>query len=81
VQVIQAYRANPQWPIVDVVMGGEIMKTVWKRAAEPEFAYGRVFDARLAATLRHHGVTRFASRNERDFLGFGFDRVWDPIDG
>jgi len=57
------------------------METVWSHAAKPKFPYGRIYDARLAATLRHHGVTRFATRNEKDFCDFGFDRVWNPLSG
>jgi predicted nucleic acid-binding protein len=36
-------------------------------------------DARLALTLRHHGVTEFATSNVKDFEGFGFNRVWNPL--
>ena len=38
-----------------------------------------VFDARLALTLRHHGVTAFATANEKDFQEFGFERLWNPL--
>jgi hypothetical protein len=38
-----------------------------------------VFDARLALTLRHHGVSEFATANIKDSAGFGFDRVWNPL--
>jgi hypothetical protein len=30
-------------------------------------------------TLRHHGVTEFATRNETHFTGFGFNRLWNPL--
>ena len=33
----------------------------------------------LALTLRHHGVTEFATRNEAHFTNFGFTRVWNPL--
>lgn len=79
VDVIQGYRSNSSWSVVDVALGGEIMKQVWKHAAGSAFAYRRIFDARLADTLRHHGVTRFATRNEKDFAAFGFDTVWNPL--
>lgn len=39
----------------------------------------RLFDARLALTLRHRGVHEFATRNVNDFSDFGFSRVWDPL--
>ncbi|HVV01763.1 MAG TPA: glycosyl hydrolase family 65 protein [Verrucomicrobiae bacterium] len=29
--------------------------------------------------LRHHGVTEFATTNEKGFAGFGFARVWNPL--
>ncbi len=32
-------------------------------------------------SLRHHGVTEFASRNEAHFADFGFSRVWNPLLG
>ncbi|MDP6523058.1 MAG: PIN domain-containing protein [Kiritimatiellia bacterium] len=79
VDVIQGFRSNPAWPIVDVVLDSEIMKRVWKHASEESFAYRRIFDARLAATLQHHGVTQFATRNEKDFAAFGFERLWNPL--
>ncbi|CKQ72054.1 Conserved protein of uncharacterised function%2C win PIN domain [Mycobacterium tuberculosis] len=48
-------------------------------AATPRIARRRLFDARLALTLRHHGVDEFATRNINGFTDFGFSRVWDPI--
>jgi uncharacterized protein len=79
VQVIQGFRSNPHWRIVDVVLGSDIMKQVWPVAAETGFAYRRIFDVRLAMTLRHNGVTELATRNKKDFDGLGFLRVWDPL--
>ena len=72
-------RANPCWRIVDIVPGHGIMDQVWQHAATRSFAYRRLFDARLALVLRHHGVSDFATRNGTDFRDFGFDRVWDPL--
>lgn len=57
------------------------MDEVWERAAEPGFARRRVYDLRLALSLRARGVTRFATRNTRDFQDVGFDEVWDPTAG
>jgi hypothetical protein len=48
-------------------------------AAKPAVGRRVVFDTRLALTLRHYGVTEFATRNESHFGGFGFDRVWNPL--
>ncbi|NQU39778.1 MAG: PIN domain-containing protein [Lentisphaerae bacterium] len=79
VSMIEAFRSNPAWRIVDVVQDSRIMKEVWGHARSDPFAYRRIFDARLAATLRHHGVTEFATCNEKDFASFGFTRVWNPL--
>jgi len=38
-----------------------------------------VFDAVLAATLHANGVTRFYTRNTKDFQAFGLFEVVDPI--
>jgi predicted nucleic acid-binding protein len=48
-------------------------------AKQKTFAFRRIIDARLALTLRHHGVAEFATANEEDFAGFGFHRVWNPL--
>jgi len=54
------------------------MDRVWAAAARPGLARRHVFDARLAHTLLANGFTEFATRNTRDFEGFGFERVIDP---
>ena len=72
----QAYRRHPRWALIE---NAEVMSDVWSRAARPDVARRHVFDARLALTLRTHGVTEFATRNVKDFADFGFDRVLDPI--
>ena len=70
------FRTNPNWTLVE---SGPVMAEVWKRAGRHDFAIRRIIDARLALTLRHHGVTEFATSNLKDFSGFGFERVWNPI--
>jgi predicted nucleic acid-binding protein len=79
VATIQALRANPVWRIVDLVPGHGIMEQVWQHAGTRAFAYRRLFDARLALVLKHHGVSEFATRNSSDFRDFGFARLWDPL--
>ncbi len=80
-EVVQTYRAHPRWSLVGFPesRSSEIHDELWRRAAQPQFAYRRIFDARLALVLRHHGVTDFATANVRDFDGFGFRRVWNPL--
>lgn len=80
VSVIQPFRRHPTWRLID--LPGEtsrVMDEVWRRAGQPNFGRRVVFDARIALTLRHHGGTEFATRNDTHFAGFGFTRVWDPL--
>jgi predicted nucleic acid-binding protein len=56
------------------------MAEVWKRSEKHQFAFRRIIDVRLALTLRHHGVTEFATSNTKDFRDLGFDKVWTPLD-
>jgi uncharacterized protein len=80
VSVIQAFRQHPTWMLLDYP--GEtpgVMDELWRLAAQPHIGRRIVFDARLALTLRHHGVKQFATRNEGHFAGFGFARVWNPL--
>ncbi len=79
-QVIQHLRGHRRWAILDYPgPQAGLMKKIWEAAAQTAFPYKRIYDLRLALTLRHHGVTDFATRNVKDFEGFGFRRVWDPM--
>jgi toxin-antitoxin system PIN domain toxin len=69
-------RAHPRWQLVDAA---DVMKEVWRLAAQEGFARRRIFDVRLAKTLQSHGVTEFATANAKDFEGLGFERVWNPL--
>ncbi|HNQ87952.1 MAG TPA: PIN domain-containing protein [Verrucomicrobiota bacterium] len=78
--LIDRLRTNPRWDLLDYPgPAAGIMTRLWREAAQPGFARRRLYDVRLALTLRHHGVTEFATGNVRDFEGFGFHRVWNPI--
>jgi toxin-antitoxin system PIN domain toxin len=76
-EIIRGYRGNPRWRVIDYP--GGLMEEVWRRAGQPETARRSIFDARLALTLRHHGVTRFATGNVKHFGDYGFERVWNPL--
>ena len=71
-----AYRDNRNWKLVE---SAPVMPEVWKRIHGPAFAFRKIIDVRLGLTLRHHGVTRFATTNVKDFGGLGFERVWNPL--
>jgi uncharacterized protein len=73
----QTFRSHPRWKLTDYP--GRLMDAVWQRASAPSFGVRQIFDARLALTLRHHGVKRFATRNPKHFQGYGLE-VFNPID-
>lgn len=77
VQKIENLRQNPAWLLLDYPGPGH-MSRVWQ-AARPSAPIRRIFDIRLAHTLRHYGVTHFATANEKHFQNFGFGRVWNPL--
>lgn len=79
--MIQGLRINPRWDVVDYPgPSAGLMDDLWRVSAAADFARRRVFDARLALTLRHHGVTEFATTNVKDFKDFGFSQVWNPLE-
>jgi toxin-antitoxin system PIN domain toxin len=69
------------WDVPNVlrIENANVMDEVWRLAGSRDFARRRVFDARLALTLRHGGVTQFATANVNDFEGWGFEKVWNPL--
>jgi uncharacterized protein len=78
--VIQSYRQHPRWKILGFPPASrELHAELWQRAAEPSFARRRIYDTRTALSLRAFGVTAFATANEKDFQGFGFEKVWNPV--
>ena len=72
----QALRSNPNWLLVE---NAPVMRDIWPMVGVESFAIRRIIDARLALTLRHFGVSEFATANGKDFEGFGFTRVWNPL--
>jgi toxin-antitoxin system PIN domain toxin len=75
-RLIQVLRQNPRWRLVE---NAPVMPTVWEHAVRDPFARRKLIDVRLALTLRHHGVTEFATVNTADFRDCGFHRVWNPL--
>lgn len=76
--VCQSYRQHPSWAVVECA---PVMESVWRIAAKGDFARRRIIDARIAKTLQFHGVDEFATVNTKDFIGLGFKRVWNPLQG
>jgi len=77
VTLIENLRGNPAWLVLDHP-GPGLMDKVWEVARRTESAR-RIYDIRLALTLRHAGVRSFATANIRDFRSFGFEKVWNPL--
>jgi len=76
VNICQIYRQNPRWRLIE---NADIMENVWTIAKQENFARRQIIDARLALTLKSHGVTEIATANTKDFENFGFNRVWNPL--
>lgn len=72
-----ALRANPTWEFGDYEP--EVARLLWDWAARTTTGFRHILDARLAFTLRHHGVTHFATANVKHFVDFGFEKVWSPL--
>lgn len=66
-------------PTIMRIENANVMDEVWNLAGAKDFARRRIFDARLAVTLGQSGVTHFATANVKDFLGWGFQKVWNPL--
>jgi len=82
VEVVQAYRRHPRWMLLGFDLDSVALhEELWSRVAKSAFGRRRVYDARLALTLRRQGVTEFATANVRDFRDFGFERTWSPFEG
>ena len=73
---VQRIRSNPSWSLIE---NAPVMDDVWKIAGRDPFARRRIFDVRLALTLRYHGVTQLATANLKDFQDCGFEKVWNPV--
>ena len=74
-----ALKQNPTWRCVDYDTAVSVK--LWQWASATRAGFRRIIDARLGLTLRHHGVTQLATVNTKDFQEFGFQRVWNPLDG
>jgi toxin-antitoxin system PIN domain toxin len=73
----ESLRQNPTWEFGDYEPA--VAEPLWKWARSTSSGFRQIIDARLAFTLRHHGVTHFATANKRHFSEFGFETVWNPL--
>jgi hypothetical protein len=78
--VCESFRQHPRWQIIGFpVESRAFHDRFWPRLREADFARRRAYDWRAALILIQHGVTEFATVNEKDFREFGFTRVWNPL--
>ncbi|MBV8099391.1 MAG: PIN domain-containing protein [Verrucomicrobia bacterium] len=80
VRVVEHYRRHSRWALLGFAPESVGLHTeLWSLARRADFSRRRIYDARTALTLRRQGVTDFATANVKDFKGFGFRRVWNPL--
>ena len=74
----RALKSNPEWRCIDY--DAALSAKLWEYVSKSKAGYRHIIDARLALTLRHHGVNDFATVNTKHFEDFGFQKVWNPLD-
>ncbi len=80
VDVCESFRQHPHWQIIGFPADSRrFHDAFWPRLRAPDFARRRAFDWRSALSLQQQGITEFATVNTKDFQGFGFVRVWNPL--
>jgi toxin-antitoxin system PIN domain toxin len=80
VKVIQTYRRHPRWRLIGFPMESRpVHDALWQLARRGDFAFRRLYDARSALAMTTQGVTEFATVNLKDYEGFGFRKVWNPL--
>ena len=72
----QKLKTHPKWLYIDYEP--EISAKLWKWATRTKKGFRQIIDARIALTLKHHGVKEFATANMKDFKSFAFDKLWNP---
>ena len=81
VKVLSHYRRHPRWKLLGFTTRSQhLHDELFQVMARNDIAYRRIYDTRTALTLRHHGVTEFATTNVKDFKEFHFARVWNPVE-
>jgi toxin-antitoxin system PIN domain toxin len=73
----QSLKLNPAWRCVDY--DSLVAPKLWQWAMATHAGFRQIIDARIAFTLLHHGVTRFATANVKHFKEFKFAEVWNPL--
>jgi predicted nucleic acid-binding protein len=78
--VCGAFRCHPHWQLIGFPPDSRAFhETLWPLLRTSDFARRRAYDWRAALAMLRHGVTEFATVNVKDFEGFGFAKVWNPL--
>ncbi|GIV19091.1 MAG: hypothetical protein KatS3mg023_0842 [Armatimonadota bacterium] len=65
----------------DVLVENAEIFQVWRRVVIDYRVLGRqVWDARIAAIMKLHGISHLLTFNTQDFRRFGFLKAWSPQD-
>lgn len=79
--VCEAFREHPRWQVIGFPPDSRAFHdTFWPRLRREALARRRAYDWRTALSLLEQGVTDFATANTKEFTGFGFARVWNPLE-
>ncbi len=78
--ICEEFRRHPRWQVIGFPPDSRrFYDAFWPRLRKESFARRRADDWRTALSLIEQGVTDFATVNSKDFVGFGFARVWNPL--
>lgn len=79
-EICESFRQHPNWQVVGFPSESRpFHDAFWPKLREENFARRRAYDWRIALSLLQQGVTEFATVNLKDFQGFGFAKVWNPL--
>ena len=79
-EVVEAFRSHPTWQVIGFPPRSKAFHDeFWPKLGSGQFARRRAYDWRMALSLITQGVRRFATANVKDFEGFGFQEVWNPL--
>jgi len=79
-EVAEAFRHHPNWQVIGFPPDSRAFHhEFWPRLGSMQFARRRAYDWRMALSLIQQGVDTFATVNVKDFDGFGFRKVWNPL--
>ena len=80
VGMCEPFRNHPRWQVIGFPPDTRrFHDEMWPMLKKKDFARRHAYDWRTALSLLRQGVTEFATVNEKDFRGFGFKRVWNPL--